>query len=478
MTYREHPVFAATGSDILALIGDGVISTDESGKILLFNRAAEDIFGRGADEVLGKTVEVLIPGRFHHGHAFELTGFADGSEPAQRVMGHRRKVLGLHKDGHEFPVEATVSRRRLSTRTILTVVVRDISERRRFEQELDERNRALVASENRLQLALTGARMGTWEWDLGTNILKGDAATRKLWGLRGQGDLSLENVAARVHPDDLPDLKAMLDEVTKGGKGEYLRELRINSPDGMIRWVSWKGIVVPGSEGERGTMTGVTFDVTERRELEEQRHLILAELHHRMKNMMALVSSVVNLSARDATSVDAYKLSLQGRLGAIAETQSLLLRSGWNGSTLVEQLLAELGPYRNADGTNIILSGPAITFDPPVGLSVGLVLHELATNAVKYGALSVGTGSVEVRWTVDSSTEDHQLMLEWKEAGGPPVLPPTRRGFGTTLVEKLLGRSLGADVVLDYRPEGFLCRITLPLNGAGHTAIGSETGKR
>jgi PAS domain S-box-containing protein len=472
MSDLTHSALAASGSDILSLIGDGVISTDEGGRILLFNRAAEDIFGRSAEEVLGKPVDVLIPVRFHAGHAGEMQSFGEGAEPADRTMGQRRKVLGLHKNGREFPVEATVSRRRLSTRTILTVVVRDISERRRLEQELDDRNRALAASEHRLQMALTGARMGTWEWDLGTNVLEGDATTRMLWGLPEHGDFSFETAAGRVHPDDLPDLKAMLFEISDRKSGEFKREFRIVRPDGSIGWVVWKGVVVTDADNQPGTMTGVTFDITERRRLEEQRQLLLGELNHRMKNMMALVNSVVNLSARDATSVDGYRQSLQGRLGSIAETQSLLLKSGWSGATLVEQLLVELGPFRNTEGTNVVLCGPAIVFEPPVGLTMGLVLHELATNAVKYGALGAEKGVVEVDWMVDASTDDHRLVLTWKETGGPPVSQPTRRGFGTMLVEKLLGRSLGAEVALEYRPEGFLCRIALRLGGAGHVAVG------
>lgn len=466
----DNPVLVATGSDILDLIGDGVISTDERGKILIFNRAAEEMFGWKTADVLGKPVDVLIPKRFHHAHSSELQGFVRGAQLIQRTMGARREVLGLKKDGSEFPVEATVSRRSLSSRTILTVVVRDVSERRCLEQKLAERNAAHAASENRLQLALTGARMGTWEWNLKSDVLIGDVATRMLLGL-GEGEgLSVEIVAGRVHPDDLPGLNQELADIRHHGAGERQGEFRVVRPDGSTGWVAWKGIIALGASDDRRTMTGVTFDVTERRHLDEQRQLILGELNHRMRNMMALVSSVVNLSAREATSVDAYKDALQGRLGSIAETQSLLLKSGWNGATLIEQLLVELGPYRNVAGTNIVLCGPAITFEPAIGLSVGLVLHELATNAVKYGSLGVATGMVEVDWAMEGETADTRLVLKWKETGGPMVRPPTRRGFGTTLIEKLLGRSLGADVDLDYRPEGLLCRIILPLNGAAPSA--------
>lgn len=453
-----------SGSDVLALVGDGVVSTDENGRVLLFNRAAEEIFGYKADEVLGEAVEMLIPERFRHGHAGDVQEFAAGTEATRRIMGHRREVLGRRKNSEEFPVEATVSRRTLNGRTVLTVVVRDISERNRFEQELEARNRALAASENQLRLALKGGRMGTWQWNLRTDELDGDAPMRQLWCLPGRGTLNVGTAFERIHPEDLPDLKAALDQAIGRG-GEYKCEFRIVDPKGSTRWLAGQGAVLRSPAGEAETMLGVTFDVTERREIEEQRRLLSAELNHRMKNMMALVQSVVALTSRNASSVESYKRSLQGRLGAIAETQSLLMESNWSSLTLIEQLLSELGPYRNAEGTNVALDGPTIAFDPKAGLSVGLVFHELATNAAKYGALSVPTGRVEVKWRIEDGEGGHRLVLKWREVGGPTVSPPTRRGFGSTLIERTLSQSLGGAVEMDYRREGVVCRIELPLNG-------------
>ena len=169
MVGGSHPASAASGSDILALIGDGVVSTDGSGRILLFNRAAEEIFGYEADEILGETVEILLPRRFRARHVSDVKAFEADSEATRRIMGHRREVLGQRKNGEEFPVEATLSRHVLSGNTTLTVVIRDVSERRHLEQQLETRNRELAANESRLRLALEGGRMGTWEWDLQNN---------------------------------------------------------------------------------------------------------------------------------------------------------------------------------------------------------------------------------------------------------------------------------------------------------------------
>ena len=133
---------------------------------------------------------------------------------------------------------------------------------------------------------------------------------------------------------------------------------------------------------------------------------------------------------------------------------------------LLDQILRELEPFRNADGTNVVLEGPPISFDAKMGLSVGLVLHELATNAAKYGALSVSTGVVEVKWGIEQGDGSRLLTLEWRESGGPPVSPPTHRGFGSTLIETSLTRSLRGTVKFDYLPRGLLCRIMVPLDAA------------
>lgn len=464
MVGRHHPASAASGSDILALIGDGVVSTDESGRILLFNRAAEEIFGYEADEILGKTVEILLPHRFGARHVSDVKAFAAASEATRRIMGHRRDVLGQRKNGEEFPVEATVSRHVLNGNTTLTVVIRDVSERRRFEQELETRNRELAASERRLRLALEGGRMGTWEWNLQNNELVADDDLRHLWGLSEQARVHVDDAFARVHPEDLPGLRRVLDNSIAGTE-EFAGEFRVRDGQGSSRWVAVRGTVLRGGGGEAKTIVGVSFDVSERRELEEQRRLLAAELNHRMKNMMALVQSVVSLTSRGTNSVDAYKQALQGRLGAIAKSLNLT-QGGESRTTLLDQILRELEPFRNADGTNVVLEGPPISFDAKMGLSVGLVLHELATNAAKYGALSVSTGVVEVKWGIEQGDGSRLLTLEWRESGGPPVSPPTHRGFGSTLIETTLTRSLRGTVAFDYLPHGLLCRIMVPLDAA------------
>ncbi|BBC73545.1 histidine kinase [Altererythrobacter sp. B11] len=361
-------------------------------------------------------------------------------------------------------MEATLSRHVLDGRITLTVVIRDVSESRRFEQELEAHNRKLAASESRLRLALEGGRMGTWEWNLQNNELVGDGAMRHLWGLSEQGPLNVDDAFAKVHPDDLPELRRVLDRAI-AKDGEFAREFRVLDREESSRWVAGQGAVLWGRAGEAETMVGVTFDVSERRELEEQRRLLAAELNHRMKNMMALVQSVVSLTSRGTSSVDAYKQALQGRLGAIAKSLNLT-QGGESRTTLLDQILRELEPFRNADGTNVVLEGPPISFDAKMGLSVGLVLHELATNAAKYGALSVSTGVVEVKWGIEQGDGSRLLTLEWRESGGPPVSPPTHRGFGSTLIETSLTRSLRGTVKFDYLPRGLLCRIMVPLDAA------------
>lgn len=462
-----HPVAAASGSDLLALVGDAVVSIDAEGRVLLFNRAAEEIFGYAAGEMIGRPVETLLPERLHAGHAAHVRAFAGGAAGLRRLMGVRREVEGRRKSGEVFPVEAMISRSEMAGEVVLTVVARDISERRRTEAELEARADALRLSDERLRLALLGGRMGVWDARPGRGALEADATARRLWALPEDGPLTIRDAFERAHPEDLPALKAALDRAVRT-EGEFRRELRVVAPDGETRWVACKGAVLGRGGGGARTVVGVTFDVTERREAEERRRLLSRELDHRLKNIMAVVQSVVSLSARDAASVEDYKRALQGRLGAITKCQDLLMESPGGGAELSALVRAELDHYRRPGG-EVEAEGPPVAFDEKTALSLGLVLHELATNAAKYGALGAGGGRLSVRWRVEAGPQGRRLTLDWRETGGPRVSPPARKGFGTMLIEASL-RALKGEAALDYPPEGLACRLALPLplrEGAG-----------
>lgn len=465
----HSPGFSPSAADLLALVGDGVIATDEAGCILIFSQAAESMFGYEAAEALGRPVEMLMPPEHRDGHAEDVRRFARDAAPRQRLMGRRREVVGLRRDGGTFPIKATLSRREIDGRAVLNVVVRDITDRKRIEAELKTRSEALERSERRLRLALRGGRMGVWEWDPVACELLLDAAARRIWRLPEGLRLTREEAFRRVHPDDLGVLRAAIVEAERTG-ADYRCECRIRDHEGGVRWLAEKGSVLPAdpeSGVEKPGLLGVVFDVTERRALDKQRDLLAAEIEHRMKNTLGLVNAIVRLSARSAESVDGYRRALQGRLGALADTQRHV---DGGGATLSDMLLSELEPYRAGEGGNVVLDGPVVALPGALATSLRLAVHELATNAAKYGALSRDGGRLAVCWRIDVADGARRLLLDWRESGGPEVAPPRRRGFGSTVIESTLAQSLRGEVELDYDPAGLRCRIALPLQaGSGES---------
>lgn len=208
----------------------------------------------------------------------------------------------------------------------------------------------------------------------------------------------------------------------------------------------------------------------QRAQAEERKRLILHELNHRVKNTLAMVQALAALAARGAPDVATYRDRLTERLNGLARTQALLTESDWTGADLDDLLHAELGPYdeppRGVTGEaatirRVSLEGPSLRLPAHRVVAFGMLLHELATNAAKYGALSLPQGRLRVAWTV----QDQGLALEWTETGGPPVVQPARQGFGTQMINRGLARQLGAEVATDWRPEGVRFTLRMPLAG-------------
>ncbi len=324
---EQHVTGAALLSDpevqtVLSLIGDGVISTDGKGVMLFFNRAAEAMFGYSAAEAVGQPVELLMPQRSHRRHKALVAGFGRSVETEPHLMGVRREVVGRRKSGEEFPVEATLSRQDGPGGPILTVVVRDITERRREE---------------------------------------------------------------------------------------------------------------------------------------EQQQLIAEELTHRIRNLMTIVTSIVSLTVSGSEDVNAFRDALLSRLMAISRANDSLIAGRWQDTPLTALLDAELAPFRTSR-TTVILEGEKVTIPAKVAIALGLVVHELATNAAKYGALSRGGGRLELSWSTDDAG---QLWLSWKERGGPPVAEPPGSGFGTQMIRRTLA-ALGGEASIHYLEEGLECMLRIP----------------
>jgi two-component sensor histidine kinase len=200
-------------------------------------------------------------------------------------------------------------------------------------------------------------------------------------------------------------------------------------------------------------------DVTDRVLAERQQKLLLDELNHRVKNTLATVQAIAAQTLRTNPEPAAFREAFESRLVALSATHDLLTAGSWRGAALKDVAQIEFRPY---GGERYSLDGPDVALSPAEALSLGLLFHELATNAAKYGALSGADGRVEVRWTVD----ERRLELTWRERSGPKVTPPTRRGFGSRLIERSLKGEMAGEAVLDFAEDGLTCRVTLPLRSA------------
>jgi PAS domain S-box-containing protein len=201
----------------------------------------------------------------------------------------------------------------------------------------------------------------------------------------------------------------------------------------------------------------IARDITDRKRSEAQIAVLAGEAEHRAKNLLANVEAIVALSRSDTA--DGLKEAIRGRIGALANVHSLFIESRWTGAELSSLVRQELSPYARAGEMRTLINGPAVILKPEVAQAMAVALHELATNAVKYGALSVTTGQVRVEW---SYVEDGQLVLRWAEMGGPPVNPPTRKGFGTHMMEAMIRDHEGGGLRLNWQAEGLVCEISLP----------------
>lgn len=315
--------------DILPFIADSVISTDDTGRILVFNRAAERCFGYTLVEVLGEHVNKLLPRQHRAQHVNDMRAFGMEQGVAVRNMGDQREVRGLRKNGEEFPAEASVSRHSLEGRTILTVVLRDIAERK---------------------------------------------------------------------------------------------------------------------------------------ELEVQREVVARELDHRVKNVLSVVSALVSLTAKNALNVAEFKDSLQKRLGGLAATQAFLAHGNGKRIDLHALLGAELTHYRASGSDNLLIRGTTVALRSIAVQPLALIIHELGTNSAKYGAFSASTGCATITTELTGPGVARQLIIEWRETGGPLVKAPDRLGFGTLLIKQMIERNFHGTVTFDYEKEGLISRMVIPAN--------------
>ena len=346
-----------------------------------------------------------------------------------------------------------------------------------LEQRVRERTAELEASAaqvrevaERLRLASEAAGFGTYDYHPAAGEVYWSPYLRRMAGIAGDEPLTLETALAVVHPDHRDLVQQHIDGYTPE-EGRRELEFKIICAEGDVRWFLDRGQAIPGTEGLGLRVMGTILDITDRKRDEERQRLLMAELDHRVKNILGNVMAMARLSSHRAPSVKAFVESLDGRIQAISRAHGLLRRGAWVGANLAELVSDSLSPYRSVN--NIEIHGEPISIVPELAQSMALILHELATNAVKHGALSAPAGRVRVSW---SREEPGQLRLLWQESGGPYTTPPTTKGFGLTVL-RTAASDLGATASYNFTDQGFIYTLQGPFEIIDTiSAVSSESG--
>jgi PAS domain S-box-containing protein len=326
-----------------------------------------------------------------------------------------------------------------------------------------ERKRAdeeLRSNEERLRLATQAGKVGIWDWDISKNRITWSDSLYPMHGVNNANfDGTVEAFSRLVHSGEHSRVAAAIEKSLNDDTPCEL-EFRAVKPDGEIAWL-YTNATVLREGGKPVRMLGATLDITERKQADAHRDLLVAELSHRVKNTLATVMSIARQSLVKDSFEDGRR-SFTGRIQAMAHAHTRLAEKNWSGVSLETLISDELAPYRREDCANVRMSGPAVSLNPKCAVMMGMAVHELATNAAKYGAFSMPSGVVTISWEL---VAPRQLRLRWEESGGPAVKPEPRSGFGRLLLERALTSDLRGKVQMDFAPKGLRCEISFPLEG-------------
>jgi PAS domain S-box-containing protein len=327
------------------------------------------------------------------------------------------------------------------------------AERRQHEAVVEE-------SEARLQEALTAGAVTAFEWDPHSDLPRRSENAAQILGFDRRQTFTGAQFLARVHPEDRPLFKALVDKV-RVDSPSYSVTFRFIRPDGREVWLEETASAEFDKTGRFVRLKGLTRDITKRKRAEERQDLLIAELDHRVKNVLARVAVVAMHTRQGSRTMDEFVKALNGRIQSMAAAHALLSQRRWRRVGLTDIVRRQLAPYTT--DTNTKVSGPDIMLTSAETEAVAMVIHELVTNAAKYGALSSPDGSVSVSWDRTGTDGGSTLTIIWGELGGPPIAAPHECGYGTTLIRGLIPHELGGTVDLRFPSDGACCKIQIPL---------------
>lgn len=406
----------------------------------------------GVDGLTGRTDEELLPPREREAVVAVKRRVLQTGEPADCEVSYAlpegSRLFALHVHPSFGPDRKIVG---------VTTTATDISRVRSLESEQRDLSEELAGTLQRYETALRGSNVTVYTQD---RDLRYTSISNPMFGL------STEEIIGHTDEDVLPSagrsaIIALKSAALETGSPQD-SEVCIQSASGE----RWHDLHIEPLRDIMGAIVGLScaaVDITERKEGEAHLRLLMRELTHRSKNLLAVIQAMARQTARHVGSVDAFLTQFGARLQALATSHDLLVQESWYGVSLFELVRSQLGHYLDRVGTQVSLDGPTVVLKPEAAQSLGLALHELATNAAKYGALSVPGGHVAISWKRMPAVEGHGVEICWDEERGPKVKIPKQRGFGSMVIEQNLTRALDAEVTMNFSPTGLRCRIVIPV---------------
>ncbi len=435
---------AARLAAIVASSEDAIISKNLNGVVTSWNRGAERVLGYTAEEMIGQPISRIIP--------------PDGADEELMILSTIRsgkfiapyESIRLRKDGSRLDVSLTVSPIRNATGQAVggSTIVRDITERRRLGE-------TLLQNETRLRLALKSAHAGAWDFDLLRKEMNWSPEMFVLYGLNAENGVPRhQHLTMQIEPSHRHRVRAELVKALKQG-GSFNLEFPIIRADGSEIWTAVVGNVIKDAAGRLISARGIDQDITERKNWDKRQAMLLRELSHRVKNTLAVIQAMTRQTLRSSRDPKTFVEAFEGRVRSLASSHNLLTEADWSGANLADVIRDQLGGMVDDMAKRFSLRGPAVVLPVETATQLGLVLHELGTNASKYGALSTPAGKVAIVWTASHG----RLRLTWREREGPRIdALPTHKGFGTALMIASAGK-----VTRRFDPAGLTCKLEFSL---------------
>ena len=433
-------------ANLLTLSYEPMFAWRLDGPIEFWNAGAERLYGFAPNEAVGHSSHTLLQTKF----PIEFTELRSQLLNERYWSGELRHIC---KDGHEVIVD---SRMQLLGDDTVLEVNRDVTQVKALNIQRKQVEAALRESEQRLRWLASiveSSDDAIVSKNLDGIITSWNRGAERIFGYTAEEAIG-QPITIVIPQDRQDEERAILTRIRRGERIDHFETVR-QRKHGSLIVVSLTVSPVKNAEGKIVGASKIARDITEQKRTQEQIATLAREAEHRSKNLLATVQATVNLSQSDTP--EGLKQAIEGRILALANVHSLFVETRWIGAELSTIATQELAPYSEKDERRVRIDGPQVLLEPNAAQAVAVTLHELATNAAKYGALSVPNGQIDLKWLHEA---DGRLILRWREMGGPAVKMPTHQGFGTRIIERMIGQLKGK-ARFDWHADGLVCEITL-----------------